>query len=90
MSYYFDYFTMLLFWISLNIFFRNYCLFFGLFFRFGWFVLIFDGGLYNIGSGEANTWVNLVTPIFEALDKKVDIEFIDMPVIGKTINNTAM
>ncbi|WP_309396671.1 ADP-glyceromanno-heptose 6-epimerase [Cerasicoccus maritimus] len=37
------------------------------------------GGLYNLGSGEANTWVSLVTPIFEALDLPVNIEFIEMP-----------
>lgn len=37
------------------------------------------GGLYNIGSGEAHTWLELVHPIFEALGRKPKIEFIDMP-----------
>lgn len=37
------------------------------------------GGLYNLGSGKANTWVSLVTPIFEALGKPVNINFVDMP-----------
>lgn len=37
------------------------------------------GGLFNLGSGQANTWVSLVTPIFEALDLPVNIEFIEMP-----------
>ena len=37
-------------------------------------------GLYNIGSGEARTWVELVTPIFTTLGKPVDIEYVDMPV----------
>ncbi|MBC2596356.1 ADP-glyceromanno-heptose 6-epimerase [Ruficoccus amylovorans] len=37
------------------------------------------GGLYNLGSGQANTWKTLVTPIFEALDLPVQIDFIDMP-----------
>ncbi|QYY36417.1 ADP-glyceromanno-heptose 6-epimerase [Ruficoccus sp. ZRK36] len=37
------------------------------------------GGLYNLGSGQANTWISLVTPIFEALDLPVKIEFIEMP-----------
>src|SRR5690349_6112902 len=37
------------------------------------------GGLFNIGSGEANTWVSLVQAIFAALDLSPNIEFIDMP-----------
>lgn len=37
------------------------------------------GGLFNLGSGEARTWLDLVTPIFEALNKPVEIEFVDMP-----------
>ncbi|WP_043587964.1 ADP-glyceromanno-heptose 6-epimerase [Geminisphaera colitermitum] len=38
-------------------------------------------GLYNIGSGRASTWIELVTPIFAALDLPVKIDFIDMPEI---------
>ncbi|MCU0733531.1 MAG: hypothetical protein MUE84_18365 [Hyphomonas sp.] len=37
------------------------------------------GGLFNLGSGQARTWLDLVTPIFEALNKPVEIEFVDMP-----------
>lgn len=37
------------------------------------------GGLFNCGSGEARTWVDLVTPAFQAMGKPVEIEFIDMP-----------
>jgi len=37
------------------------------------------GGLYNLGSGEANTWIGLVTPIFEALGLETKIEFVEMP-----------
>jgi ADP-L-glycero-D-manno-heptose 6-epimerase len=37
------------------------------------------GGLFNIGSGEANTWLELVHPIFEALGREPRIEFIEMP-----------
>ncbi|MCK9281664.1 MAG: ADP-glyceromanno-heptose 6-epimerase [Melioribacteraceae bacterium] len=37
------------------------------------------GGIYNIGTGNAQTWVELVTAIFKALNKPVNIEFIDMP-----------
>ena len=36
-------------------------------------------GLFNIGSGQAHTWIELVEPIFQALEKPVDIAFIDMP-----------
>ena len=37
-------------------------------------------GLYNIGSGEAHTWLELVGPIFETLGLPPHIEYIDMPV----------
>lgn len=36
-------------------------------------------GLYNAGTGEANTFNDLVTPVFNALGKYTDIEYIDMP-----------
>jgi ADP-L-glycero-D-manno-heptose 6-epimerase len=36
-------------------------------------------GLVNIGSGEAHTWLELVRPIFAALNVPERIEFIDMP-----------
>lgn len=37
-------------------------------------------GLFNLGSGEAHTWVELVTALFEALGQEPNIEFVDMPV----------
>src|SRR3984957_1268447 len=37
------------------------------------------GGLFNIGSGEARTWIALANSVFSALDKKSKIEFIEMP-----------
>ncbi|MGD8306295.1 MAG: ADP-glyceromanno-heptose 6-epimerase [Ignavibacteria bacterium] len=37
------------------------------------------GGLFNVGSGKARTWNDLVTAIFNALDKPVNIEYIDLP-----------
>ncbi|MBE2282883.1 MAG: ADP-glyceromanno-heptose 6-epimerase [Prosthecobacter sp.] len=37
------------------------------------------GGLFNLGSGKAHTWVELATAIFTALGKEPVIEFIDMP-----------
>lgn len=40
-------------------------------------------GLFNIGTGKARTWVDLVTSVFTAMDKPVSIEFIDMPDILK-------
>lgn len=40
-------------------------------------------GIFNIGTGKAATWVELVTPIFEALGKPVEIEFIEMPEVLK-------
>jgi ADP-L-glycero-D-manno-heptose 6-epimerase len=37
------------------------------------------GGLFNIGSGEARTWIALANSVFAALNKKPKIEFIEMP-----------
>ena len=36
-------------------------------------------GIYNAGSGTAQTWLDLVRPIFRAMDVPERIEFIDMP-----------
>lgn len=36
-------------------------------------------GLFNIGAGAPRTWVDLATALFTALDRKPEIEFIDMP-----------
>jgi ADP-L-glycero-D-manno-heptose 6-epimerase len=37
------------------------------------------GGLFNCGTGEPRTWVDLVTAVYRAMDREVKIEFIDMP-----------
>ena len=37
------------------------------------------GGLFNIGSGEANTWLSLSDAVFGALGLPPRVEFIDMP-----------
>jgi len=37
------------------------------------------GGLYNVGSGVARTWVDLGRAIFAALGRAPEIEFIEMP-----------
>jgi ADP-L-glycero-D-manno-heptose 6-epimerase len=39
------------------------------------------GGLYNLGSGEANSWNTLARAIFAALDREPRIEYIPMPEI---------
>jgi ADP-L-glycero-D-manno-heptose 6-epimerase len=39
------------------------------------------GGLYNLGSGEANTWLTLTRAIFAALAREPAIDFIDMPEV---------
>lgn len=36
-------------------------------------------GLYNMGSGQARSWLDLGRAVFTALGKKPEIEFIDMP-----------
>jgi ADP-L-glycero-D-manno-heptose 6-epimerase len=38
-------------------------------------------GLYNLGSGEANTWLALTHAIFAALGRPPQIDFIDMPEV---------
>jgi ADP-L-glycero-D-manno-heptose 6-epimerase len=37
-------------------------------------------GIYNLGTGQARTFEDLVRSTFAALDRSPDIEFIDMPV----------
>jgi ADP-L-glycero-D-manno-heptose 6-epimerase len=37
-------------------------------------------GLYNLGTGKARTFKDLVTAIFKSLDKEPVIEFIDTPI----------
>lgn len=37
------------------------------------------GGLFNCGTGEARTWIDLVTPVFRALGMEPQIDFIEMP-----------
>ncbi len=36
-------------------------------------------GIFNIGTGKARTWVDLVTATFKAMNIEPDIEFIEMP-----------
>ncbi len=39
------------------------------------------GGLFNLGSGEANTWLTLTRAIFDALGREPKIDFIEMPEV---------
>ncbi len=36
-------------------------------------------GLFNVGSGKARTWNDLVTAIFNSMELKVNIEYIELP-----------
>ena len=36
-------------------------------------------GIHNVGTGRAHTWNELAMALFKALDKKPDIEYINMP-----------
>lgn len=38
-------------------------------------------GLYNVGTGKARSWNDLAAAVFRAMDKPVNIEYIDMPEI---------
>lgn len=39
-----------------------------------------NSGLYNLGSGQARTWLDLARSVFKALGKEARIDFIDMPL----------
>lgn len=49
-----------------------------------------SGGIYNVGSGIASSWNQLATAMFQALDKPVQIQYIEMPkdLHGKYQNYT--
>ncbi len=36
-------------------------------------------GLFNVGSGKARTWNDLVNAIFSALNKPINIDYVDLP-----------
>ncbi len=36
-------------------------------------------GIFNIGSGKARTWNDLVAAIFKAMETQLNIEYVDMP-----------
>jgi ADP-L-glycero-D-manno-heptose 6-epimerase len=37
------------------------------------------GGIFNVGTGQASTWNDLVNAVFAAMGKSPNIEYIDMP-----------
>ncbi|MFZ0565364.1 MAG: ADP-glyceromanno-heptose 6-epimerase [Chlamydiales bacterium] len=47
-------------------------------------------GIYNIGTGEPQTWNSLAKAVINALDRPIQIEYIDMPqdLLGKYQNYT--
>lgn len=38
-----------------------------------------DSGLYNMGYGQARTWIDLATAVFQSMGKPVQIDWIDIP-----------
>jgi ADP-L-glycero-D-manno-heptose 6-epimerase len=44
-----------------------------------YFLESYDGGLFNVGSGVAETWNNLAEAVFDALHMPRRIEYFDMP-----------
>ncbi len=36
-------------------------------------------GIYNLGTGKARTWKDLIKAVFSALERKTNIQFIEMP-----------
>lgn len=38
-------------------------------------------GVYNVGTGKARSWNDLAAAVFKAMDRPVNIEYIDMPEI---------
>jgi ADP-L-glycero-D-manno-heptose 6-epimerase len=38
------------------------------------------GGLFNVGSGQMNTWNQLASAIFIALEQEKNVEFVEMPL----------
>jgi len=47
-------------------------------------------GIFNVGTGKARTWNDLVKSVFAAMNKPVNIDYIDMPehLLGKYQNFT--
>lgn len=37
------------------------------------------GGIFNVGTGEARTWNDLAKALFNAVGKKINIEYVEMP-----------
>lgn len=44
-----------------------------------WQLPHFKSGIYNMGSGQARTWLDLAHAVFRAMGKKTEIEWIEMP-----------
>lgn len=45
-----------------------------------WFLDHADvNGLFNCGTGQARTWIDLVTAVFQSMNRPVNIEYVEMP-----------
>jgi ADP-L-glycero-D-manno-heptose 6-epimerase len=42
-----------------------------------------SGGLFNVGSGVASTWLQLVSAVFHTIGRQPNIEYVEMPVEWK-------
>lgn len=50
-----------------------------------WMIEIFQSlkvqsGIYNMGTGQSRTWLDLATAVFKSLDKDVKIQWMDIPI----------
>ena len=43
-----------------------------------------EAGLFNLGSGQASTWLDLIGPVFTASGREQHIDFVDMPEVLRT------
>jgi ADP-L-glycero-D-manno-heptose 6-epimerase len=41
-------------------------------------------GIFNLGTGQARSWNDLVKAVFKAMDQPVNIEYVDMPEYLRT------
>ena len=44
-----------------------------------WLENTIESGIYNLGTGQARTFLDLAAPVFDALGKPLQIDFIDIP-----------
>jgi ADP-L-glycero-D-manno-heptose 6-epimerase len=54
------------------------------------FILSTQGGIFNVGTGQAQTWNALASALFQALKREANIQYVPMPqdLLGKYQNYT--